>query len=93
VRGLPPRVLVRAVAVLIVLGAVGLVAASAQSQKARAARVPTPTPAITDAQLVSGALTPPSEAQCFAIGRRCFTASAMQNSYNLPPLYAAANEG
>jgi subtilase family serine protease len=50
-------------------------------------------PAITDAQLVSGALTPPSEAACFAIGRRCFTASAMQNSYNLPPLYAAGDEG
>jgi subtilase family serine protease len=93
VRGLPPRVLVRSVAVLVVLGAVALVAASAQSQRARAARLPTPTPAITDAQLVAGALTPPTEAQCFAIGRRCFTATAMQNSYNLPPLYAAGNEG
>jgi subtilase family serine protease len=93
VRGLPPRVFVRFVAVLVVLGAVGFVAASAQSQRARAARLPTPTPAITDAQLVSGALVPPTESQCFAIGRRCFTASAMQNSYNLPPLYAAGNEG
>lgn len=92
-RGLPPRVFVRSVAVLAVLGAVGFVAASAQSQRARAARLPTPTPAITDAQLVSGALVPPTESQCFAIGRRCFTASAMQNSYNLPPLYAAGNEG
>ncbi|HKN63680.1 MAG TPA: S53 family peptidase [Gaiellaceae bacterium] len=78
---------------LVFLGAVALVAASTQSQRARAARLPTPAPAITDAQLVSGALTPPTEAQCFAIGRRCFTASAMQNSYNLPPLYAAGNEG
>jgi subtilase family serine protease len=86
-------VFVRFVAVLVVLGAVGFVAASAQSQRARAARLPTPTPAITDAQLVSGALVPPTESQCFAIGRRCFTASAMQNSYNLPPLYAAGNEG
>lgn len=92
-RGLPPRVFVRSVAVLAVLGAVGFVAASAQSQRARAARLPTPAPSITDAQLVSGALVPPTEAQCFAIGRRCFTASAMQNSYNLPPLYAAGNEG
>ena len=92
-RGLPTRALVRSIAVLVVLGAVGLVCAAAQSQRARAARLPNAVPAITDAQLVSGALTPPSEAQCFAIGRRCFTASAMQNSYNLPPLYAAGNEG
>ena len=82
----------RAVVLLVVLGAVSLVSASAQSQGARAARLPNPVPAITDAQLVSGALTPPSEAACFAIGRRCFTASAMQNSYNLPPLYAAGDE-
>jgi subtilase family serine protease len=93
VRGLPPRVFVRSIAVLVVLGAVSLVSASAQSQRARAARLPNPVPAITDAQLISGALTPPSEAACFAIGRRCFTASAMQNSYNLPPLYASGNEG
>ena len=83
----------RSIAVLVVLGAVGLGSASAQSQKTRAARLPNPVPAITDAQLISGALTPPSEAACFAIGRRCFTASAMQNSYNLPPLYAAGDEG
>ena len=83
----------RSIAVLVVLGAASLVSASAQSQRAHAARLPNPVPAITDAQLISGALTPPSEAACFAIGRRCFTASAMQNSYNLPPLYAAGNEG
>lgn len=83
----------RSIAVLVVLGAVGLGSASAQSHKTRAARLPNPVPAITDAQLISGALTPPSEAACFAIGRRCFTASAMQNSYNLPPLYAAGDEG
>jgi hypothetical protein len=51
----------RSVAVLVVLGAVGLVSASAQSQRARAARLPNPVPAITDAQLISGALTPPSD--------------------------------
>jgi subtilase family serine protease len=52
-----------------------------------------PTPAISDYQLLSGDVTPPSEAHCFAIGRRCFTPTSMQNSYNLPPLYALGDEG
>jgi subtilase family serine protease len=91
VRGLPPRLV--ALAVLAVLGAVSLGSASAHSQRARAARLPNPVPAVSDYQLASSALTPPTEAQCFALGRRCFTASAMQASYNLPPLYAAGNEG
>jgi subtilase family serine protease len=55
--------------------------------------LPNVVPAITDSQLVSAALTPPSEAQCFAISRRCFTATSMQNSYNLSPLYAADVKG
>jgi subtilase family serine protease len=50
-------------------------------------------PSVTDAQLISADTAPPTEAHCFAIGRRCFTASAMENSYNLPPLYAAGYEG
>jgi subtilase family serine protease len=93
VTGLPPRVFVRSLAVLVVLGVVGLGSASAHSQGARAARLPNPVPAISDYQLVSGDVAPPSEADCFAIGRRCFTPTSMQNSYNLPPLYAAGNEG
>ena len=89
--GLRPRVFVP-VAVLVVLGAIGLGSASAHSQRA-ASRLPTAEPAITDSQLVSSDLTPPTEAQCFAIGRRCFNATSMQNSYNLHPLYAAGVEG
>jgi len=52
-------------------------------------------PAVSDYQLLTASTTPPTEAQCFAIGRRCFTATAMQNSYNLPALYGAhgQNEG
>ena len=88
-----PRVFVRSMAVLVVLGAVGLGSASAQSQKARAARLPNVVPAVSDYQLVSGDVAPPSEADCFAINRRCFTPTSMQNSYNLPPLYASGHEG
>jgi subtilase family serine protease len=93
VTGLRPRVLVPAVAVLVVLGATGLGSASAHSQRPASRGLPNPVPAITDSQLVSAALTPPTEAQCFAIGRRCFTAASMENSYNLPPLYADGVEG
>jgi subtilase family serine protease len=50
-------------------------------------------PAVAEWQFLSGSTTPPSEAACFAVGRRCFTPAAMQNSYNLPPLYAAGNSG
>jgi len=50
-------------------------------------------PAISDYQLVSGALAPPSETDCFALGRRCLSATSMENSYNLPPLYALGDEG
>jgi subtilase family serine protease len=50
-------------------------------------------PAVSDYQLLTASTTPPTEAQCFAIGRRCFTPLAMQNSYNLTPLLNAGNEG
>jgi subtilase family serine protease len=55
--------------------------------------LPLPQPLYSDALLITSSTTPPSEADCFAIGRRCFTATAMQNSYNLAPLYAAGNQG
>jgi subtilase family serine protease len=48
---------------------------------------------INEDVLVSAAPQPPTEAQCFAIGRRCFAPSAMQASYNLGPLYAQGLNG
>ena len=44
-------------------------------------------PAVAEWQFLSSSTTPPSEAACFAVGRRCFTPAAMQNSYNVTPLY------
>src|SRR5438552_2082171 len=57
------------------------------------ASLPVPMPSVAEYQFLSAGLTPPTEANCFAAGRRCFTAAAMENSYNLRPLYAAGNEG
>lgn len=90
--GLQPRFFVRSAAVLAVVGAAILGIASGGSQKA-ATRYPTVKPTVTDSQLVSTDLTPPTEADCFSIGRRCFTASAMESSYNLGPLYSAGANG
>jgi subtilase family serine protease len=50
-------------------------------------------PAVTELQFLSSSTTPPSEAACFALGRRCFNPTAMQNSYNLASLLAAGNQG
>jgi len=50
-------------------------------------------PAVAERQFLSSSTTPPSEAACFAVGRRCFTPAAMQNSYNVGPLYAAGLTG
>jgi len=61
--------------------------------QAAAGSVPAPVPAVSDYQLLTANTTPPTEAQCFAIGRRCFKPLAMQNSYNLTPLLNAGNEG
>jgi len=80
------------VAVLVVLGAIGVGFASAGSQRQASSGLQVK-PTLSDAQLVTSDVTPPTEADCFALGRRCFTAASMENSYNLPPLYAAGNEG
>jgi subtilase family serine protease len=60
---------------------------------APAANLPVPVPSVSDYQLLTSATTPPSEQACFNQGRRCFTAAAMEASYNLLPLYAAQDEG
>jgi subtilase family serine protease len=57
------------------------------------ASLPFPTPMVTDFQLVGTGLTPPSQAQCNAIGRRCWAPEPFQIAYNLPALYAAGNRG
>jgi subtilase family serine protease len=42
---------------------------------------------------VSTSTTPPTEAQCFSVGRRCFTPQAIQAAYNVGPLYANGFNG
>src|SRR5438132_10017445 len=55
--------------------------------------LPAPHPSWTDAQLVSTSTTPPTQAQCNSVGRRCFGPVAIQAAYNVGPLYAAGVDG
>ena len=75
-------------------GAVAFMGAPAGSTAlAAASSLPAPVPAVSDYQLLTASTTPPTEADCFAVGRRCFTPLAMQNSYNVTPLLNEGNEG
>lgn len=50
-------------------------------------------PTVSDFQFLSGSETPPTQAQCNSVGRRCFSPSSLQASYNLGPLYALGDQG
>src|SRR5512136_2986542 len=50
-------------------------------------------PAVAEWQFISDGTTPPTEAQCYSAGRRCFTPQAMANSYNYASLLAGGNQG
>jgi hypothetical protein len=50
-----------------------------------------PHPTVTDFQFIKAAK--PSEADCEAVGRTCFTPQAIQSAYNLAPLYAQHWDG
>lgn len=50
-------------------------------------------PTISDWQFLSASGTPPSQAACNAVGRRCFNPASMANSYNYATLHNLGNEG
>ena len=50
-------------------------------------------PTVSDYAQINASTTPPSEAQCESVGRRCFTPQSLQSAYNLGPLYAAGLNG
>jgi subtilase family serine protease len=79
-----------------VIAVVGLLAALSlvpAGSAAAAAKLPAATPAVSDYQFLSAGVVPPTEANCFSVGRRCFTATSMRNSYNVGPLYNAGHAG
>src|SRR5438876_941394 len=52
-----------------------------------------PLPSVTDFQFIKTGTTPPTEADCEAVGRTCFTPQAIQSAYNIGPLYAQGLNG
>ena len=50
-------------------------------------------PAVAEWQFLDSSTTPPTESACYAAGIRCFTPAAMQNAYNVSPLYAQGFTG
>ena len=52
-----------------------------------------PQPSVTDFQFIKAGTTPPTEANCEAVARTCFTPQAIQSAYNLGPLYAQGLNG
>jgi subtilase family serine protease len=83
------RVFAAVLALLLFALALAALAGRGGSQRA----VPSPRPVWSDAQLISSSATPPTEAQCFSAGRRCFTPQSLQAAYNVGPLYASGLNG
>lgn len=50
-------------------------------------------PTVSDYQFITSSETPPTQAQCASVGRRCFSPQAVQAAYNVGPLYAAGYNG
>ncbi|HET6940504.1 MAG TPA: S53 family peptidase [Nocardioides sp.] len=50
-------------------------------------------PNVSDYAQVSASETPPTQAQCNSVGRRCFTPQSTRAAYNINPLYAAGHDG
>ena len=58
-----------------------------------AGSLPAPVPTVADYQYLSASTTPPEQSDCASVGRRCFTPTSMEASYNLPTLYANNDDG
>ncbi|HEY8407288.1 MAG TPA: S53 family peptidase [Gaiellaceae bacterium] len=83
-------------AVIGVSGIIAALAASAGGSPSRAAALPVPHPTVgtvNDYAQVSASETPPTQAQCASVGRRCFNPASTRAAYNLSPLYQQGLDG
>jgi len=81
-----------AAAVLVCAAVAVLVGGLARSHGASAA-LPLPAPTVSDYVQVSSSVTPPTQAQCASVGRRCFAPQAIRAAYNVGPLHSAGIDG
>src|SRR5215831_6279109 len=84
------KLLIAATLALVCAGLAVLTAAVAGSGSARVA-YPVPHPTVSDYQFIKA--TTPTQADCAAVGRTCFTPQAIQSAYNVGPLHAAGWNG
>jgi subtilase family serine protease len=84
------RLLIAAGLAGLIAGVAALAGTMTSSGNAKAA-YPAPHPTVTDFQFISAAT--PTEADCEAVGRTCFTPQAIQSAYNVGPLYKAGWTG
>jgi subtilase family serine protease len=75
--------------------AVGLALAAALTGGRASARqaMPSPRPTVSDYAQLTNSETPPSEAQCNSVNRRCFTPQTTRAAYNINPLYDQGVDG
>ena len=85
-----PRTAGLIVAVAVVLW---LIVALVGGHGGAASALPTPQPQVSDYAQISSSVTPPTEAQCFSAGRRCFTPQSIRAAYNVGPLYSQGFDG
>jgi subtilase family serine protease len=78
-------------AALVAAVGLALVAGLTRSASTAAAAYPTPHPTVADYQFIKA--TTPTEADCEAVARTCFTPQAIQSAYNVAPLYAQGWNG
>jgi subtilase family serine protease len=69
-------------------GATPLAAVSPSAQPVAVAH-----PAVAEYAQLTHSATPPTEAQCESVGRRCFTPASTRSAYNIQPLYDAGIDG
>ena len=81
-------------ALLLAAAAVAVALAALVGRGSTPVALPTVHPQLDDVAALGGtADAAPTQAQCAAIGRRCFTPQTMANSYNYAVLHAAGNQG
>src|SRR4249920_3500931 len=85
------RRLLIAVALAGMLASLAALAGSLTGSGNAQAAYPAPHPTVTDYQFIKA--TTPTEADCEAVGRTCFTPQAIQSAYNLGPLYGKGLKG
>jgi subtilase family serine protease len=78
---------------LVVVGLALLAALVGARGTSRPATLPQPQPTVSDYIQLTSSETPPTQAQCNSVGRRCFTPQSTRASYDLNPLYTAGLNG